>query len=101
MGAGSVDPSSPLCPPSNRCGSPSRNTTSLAHPSSTASASKSRLFFLQKKDNQNIETLQAFRQLACAEKKQHPLLKRLHTFSACLFFRTLKTLSKFLLLLKL
>merc|ERR1712072_1384248 len=31
-------------PPSNRCGSPSRSTTSAAHPSSTASASK--LFFL-------------------------------------------------------
>merc|ERR1712121_232614 len=38
--SGSVDPSSPLCPLSSPCGSPSRNTMSAAHPSSTASASK-------------------------------------------------------------
>ena len=39
--SGSVAPSWLLCPPSNRCGSPSRNTTSPAPASSTASASKS------------------------------------------------------------
>merc|ERR1712062_906563 len=36
-------------PPSSRCGSPSRSTTSAAHPSSTASASKlltSELFYI-------------------------------------------------------
>merc|ERR1719295_2151104 len=38
--SGSEDPSLLLSPPSNRCGSPSRNTMSAAHPSSTASASK-------------------------------------------------------------
>merc|ERR1712223_889771 len=38
--SGSEDPSLPLSPPSSRCGSPSRSTTSAAHPSSTASASK-------------------------------------------------------------
>merc|ERR1711872_665868 len=32
-------PSSPPCPPSSRCGSPSRSTTSVAHLLSTASAS--------------------------------------------------------------
>merc|ERR1712141_923339 len=37
---GSVDPSWLPSPPSSRCGSPSRSTTSLAHPSSTGSASK-------------------------------------------------------------
>merc|ERR1711976_1078441 len=37
---GSAAPSWPPCPPSSRCGSPSRSTTSPAHPSSTASASK-------------------------------------------------------------
>merc|ERR1711973_596917 len=37
---GSVAPSSPPSPPSSRCGSPSRSTTSAAPPSSTASASK-------------------------------------------------------------
>merc|ERR1711872_1099638 len=37
---GSVAPSSPPSPPSSRCGSPSRSTTSAAHPLSTASASK-------------------------------------------------------------
>merc|ERR1712139_19369 len=37
---GSVAPSCPPCPPSSRCGSPSRSTTSAAHPLSTASASK-------------------------------------------------------------
>merc|ERR1712226_939993 len=37
---GSEDPSSPLSPPSSRCGSPSRSTTSPAHPSSTGNASK-------------------------------------------------------------
>merc|ERR1711983_567499 len=37
---GSVAPSWPPCPPSSRCGSPSRSTTSAAHPLSTASASK-------------------------------------------------------------
>merc|ERR1719474_936212 len=36
---GSVAPSSPPCPPSSRCGSPSRSTMSAAHPLSTASAS--------------------------------------------------------------
>merc|ERR1712149_55435 len=38
--SGSEDPSWPPCPPSSRCGSPSRSTTSAALPSSTASASK-------------------------------------------------------------
>merc|ERR1712045_412409 len=38
--SGSEDPSWLLCPPSNRCGSPSRNTTSPAQPSSTGNASK-------------------------------------------------------------
>merc|ERR1711945_41160 len=38
--SGSEDPSSLPSPPSSRCGSPSRNTTSLAHPLSTESASK-------------------------------------------------------------
>merc|ERR1712019_75539 len=39
--SGSEDPSWLPCPPSNRCGSPSRNTTNLAQPSSTGNASKS------------------------------------------------------------
>merc|ERR1712117_284930 len=34
------DPSCLPCPPSSRCGSPSRSTTSAAHPLSTGSASK-------------------------------------------------------------
>merc|ERR1712105_401580 len=38
--SGSVDPSCLPSPPSNRCGSPSRSTTSAAHPLSTGSASK-------------------------------------------------------------
>merc|ERR1711913_183518 len=38
--SGSEAPSWPLSPPSSRCGSPSRSTTSAAPPSSTASASK-------------------------------------------------------------
>merc|ERR1719239_1954403 len=38
--SGSEDPSLLPSPPSNRCGSPSRSTTSPAHPSSTANASK-------------------------------------------------------------
>merc|ERR1711913_78779 len=38
--SGSEDPSWPPCPPSSRCGSPSRSTTSAAPPLSTASASK-------------------------------------------------------------
>merc|ERR1739848_781716 len=37
---GSVAPSWPPCPPSSRCGSPSRSTTRAAHPLFTASASK-------------------------------------------------------------
>ena len=37
---GSVAPSWPLCPPSNRCGSANRNTTNPAPASSTGSASK-------------------------------------------------------------
>ncbi|TKR82579.1 hypothetical protein L596_016278 [Steinernema carpocapsae] len=44
--SGSEAPSSPRSPPSNRCGSPSRSTTSPDLPSSTASASKCVLFFL-------------------------------------------------------
>merc|ERR1719186_1583947 len=40
--SGSEDPSWLPCPPSSRCGSPSRSTTSAAHPLSTASASKLR-----------------------------------------------------------
>merc|ERR1712038_869994 len=46
--SGSVDPSCLPSPPSSRCGSPSRSTTSAAHPLSTGSASK----FL----NQNTST---------------------------------------------
>merc|ERR1711945_21316 len=38
--SGSEDPSSLPSPPSSRCGSPSRNMTSVAQPLSTASASK-------------------------------------------------------------
>merc|ERR1712105_108036 len=38
--SGSEDPSWPPSPPSSRCGSPSRSTTSPAPPSCTASASK-------------------------------------------------------------
>merc|ERR1712051_776252 len=38
--SGSEDPSWPLSPPSSRCGSPNRSTTSAAPPLSTASASK-------------------------------------------------------------
>ena len=38
--SGSVVPSWPPCPPSSRCGSPSRNTTRVVLPLSTASASK-------------------------------------------------------------
>merc|ERR1719210_90678 len=38
--SGSVAPSSLPSPPSNRCGSPSKNTTNAAHPLSTGSASK-------------------------------------------------------------
>merc|ERR1711872_45936 len=38
--SGSEAPSLPLSPPSNRCGSRSKNTMSLAQVSSTASASK-------------------------------------------------------------
>merc|ERR1711981_23057 len=38
--SGSEDPFWHHSPPSSRCGSPSRSTTSAAHPSSTASASK-------------------------------------------------------------
>merc|ERR1712083_665051 len=39
--SGSEDPSWPPSPPSSRCGSPSRSTTSPAPPSSTESVSKS------------------------------------------------------------
>merc|ERR1712110_154920 len=42
--SGSEDPSWPPSPPSSRCGSPSRSTTSAAPPSSTASASKYQLY---------------------------------------------------------
>merc|ERR1712002_269253 len=38
--SGSEDPFLLPSPPSNRCGSPSRRTTKLAHPSATESASK-------------------------------------------------------------
>merc|ERR1712050_379068 len=38
--SGSVAPSCLPFPPSNRCGSPSKNTMSAAHPLSTGSASK-------------------------------------------------------------
>merc|ERR1712008_498947 len=38
--SGSEAPSSPLCPPSSRCGSPSRSTMSAVHPLSTGNASK-------------------------------------------------------------
>merc|ERR1719293_473518 len=47
--SGSEAPSRLPSPPSCRCGSPSRSTTSAAHPSSTASASKlltSDLFYI-------------------------------------------------------
>merc|ERR1712121_532463 len=38
--SGSEDPSLPPSPPSNRCGSPNKNTMNPAHPSSTENASK-------------------------------------------------------------
>merc|ERR1712168_829656 len=42
--SGLEDPSLLPSPPSSRCGSPSRNTMSAAHPSSTGSASKQIVF---------------------------------------------------------
>merc|ERR1712038_2193091 len=45
--SGSEDLSWPPSPPSNRCGSPSKSTTSAAHPLSTGSASKPYILFLQ------------------------------------------------------
>merc|ERR1711993_138809 len=42
---GSEDPSWLPSPPSNRCGSPSKNTTNAAHPLSTENASKLYLYF--------------------------------------------------------
>merc|ERR1711978_608226 len=42
---GSVDPSWLPSPPSNRCGSLSKNTTNAAHPLSTANASKLYIFY--------------------------------------------------------
>merc|ERR1712217_242129 len=54
--SGSEDPSWPPCPPSSRCGSPSRSTASAAPPSSTASASKrsdrSKIVTSSKQNNQ-------------------------------------------------
>merc|ERR1711978_300169 len=47
--SGSEAPSWPPSPPSSRCGSPSRSTTSAAPPSSTASASKHLVFISMKK----------------------------------------------------
>merc|ERR1719220_2502354 len=44
--SGSEDPSWLPFPPSNRCGSPSKNTTNAAHPLSTGSASNSTTFHL-------------------------------------------------------
>merc|ERR1712202_97246 len=49
--SGSEDPSWLPCPPSSRCGSPSRSTTSAAHPLSTASASKRWNNFLPEKNH--------------------------------------------------
>ncbi|KAJ5453879.1 actin [Penicillium daleae] len=48
--SGSVVPFSPPCPPSSRCGSPSRSTTRVVPPSFTASASKLLLFFVRSFD---------------------------------------------------
>merc|ERR1712048_1523600 len=42
--SGSEDPSWPPSPPSSRCGSPSRSTTSLAHPLCTGNVSNSLVF---------------------------------------------------------
>merc|ERR1739847_172661 len=47
--SGSDDPSWPPSPPSSRCGSPSRSTTSAAPPLSTASASKYSDIVVEKK----------------------------------------------------
>merc|ERR1711976_1074655 len=44
--SGPEDPSLLPSPPSSRCGSPSRNTTSAAQPLSTASASKCYFLYL-------------------------------------------------------
>merc|ERR1712147_6498 len=42
---GSEDPSWLPSPPSNRCGSPSKNTTNAAHPLSTENASKLYIYY--------------------------------------------------------
>merc|ERR1719309_1514385 len=55
--SGSVDLSCLPSPPSNRCGSPSKNTTSAAHPLSTGSASK-RLM-------QNFNSCKSFASVFC------------------------------------
>merc|ERR1739840_94167 len=49
--SGSEDPSWPPSPPSSRCGSPSRSTTSAAPPLSTASASKRIPTFVEEKQH--------------------------------------------------
>merc|ERR1712106_787494 len=66
--SGSEAPSSPLSPPSSRCGSPSRNTTSAAHPLSTASASK-QFSFLQEYDRPHQD---------CVENIQNMMLLTMH-----------------------
>merc|ERR1712106_225297 len=66
--SGSEDPSLLPSPPSSRCGSPSRNTMSAAHPSSTASASK-QFSFLQEYDRPHQD---------CVENIQNIMLITMH-----------------------
>merc|ERR1712226_32029 len=54
--SGSEAPSWPPCPPSSRCGSPSRSTTSAAPPSSTGSASKPNDDLQNLDENSKLET---------------------------------------------
>merc|ERR1711872_829276 len=82
--SGSEDPFLLPSPPSNRCGSPSRSTTKLAHPSSTESASKPNTTSHQIPPQQQQEQRQCYqhrRQLAVQNNANYKTL----FFSVCHF----------------
>merc|ERR1712157_127176 len=71
--SGLVAPSLPLSPPSNRCGSPSRSTTSPDLPSSTENASKQ----LSKETHQKAHFCTLFRTPTAFVHKSTPIITTL------------------------
>merc|ERR1711976_401933 len=93
--SGSVDPSWLPSPPSSRCGSASRNTTSPAHPLSTGNASK---LLARRHRHQNLTSALCFHGKTLADRND--LMVLLVFLMHMMMYLTLKAIDNWLIFFK-